>query len=287
MSLFFKLFLNFALAVALGIANAQATEPPEPISQTLQDYFYTAIKKWNTGQSSISNIPNVSSSMSQTMAASEFSSVRAQLRQAGTRAWPLAPKVIEQLLQTTTNQYDLGWILTELTPSVNPTSDFYSVAARVLSGNDQVERISTIAKLGKANQVDSLPLLLKAAASVDARERVVALIALGYAGKHSPSTVAKMLGRSLNDTERFNRLAALNALRLLGVEAAIEVLPEISAYLRTRDNVFMTSGVLKNFPTSALVPLKAEFESIIRDTKYTEFQKKDATDILLRIELGN
>jgi hypothetical protein len=286
MNLFCKLFLSLALAMTLCMANAQSAGAPEPISQTLQDYFYTAIKKWNAGQSSISNFPNINTSMSQAMSSSEFSSVRTQLRQAGAKAWPLAPKVIEQLLQTTSNQYDLGWILTELTPSANPTSDFYFAAARVLNGNDPVERINTIAKLGKTSQADSVPLLVKAAAFGDARERVVALIALGYSGKQSPSSAVKALGRALTDSEKFNRQAALNALRLLGGDA-IEVLPEIGAYLRTRENIYMTSGVLKNFPTSALVPLRPEFESIIRDTKYTEFQKKDAIDILLRIELGN
>lgn len=55
-------------------------------------------------------------------------------------------------------------------------------------------------------------------------------------------------------------------------------------YLRSRKHVFVATAALKELPTDAIKPAKAELETVVSDPKSGQFIKHPAVYLLMRIE---
>jgi tetratricopeptide (TPR) repeat protein len=255
-----------------AVGDAASGSPPQPASAALLDHLYAQLeKRERTPAGSGTTLP------------SDALTARDQLRKLGGRAWPVAPRIASLLAKTETNQYDLGWTLMMITPALPADSVSEARLIAAFGSATGADRLVELAKLGRLNSPAVLQQLQGAAADRVAVVRLMALIGLGYAGKASPETVGSVLGESLKDSEKFNRSAAANSVRLLGA-AAYTAVPALIEYLKTRDNVYMACAALKPMPLSLLLPARAELEKILGDASLTEFQKRDAAELLLRIE---
>ncbi len=275
--------LAIALLSACAMtASAQHGESvaPEPASPALLEHFYREIQKWDTG---LPTTPGASASMSQAMRESEFMTTRNQLRQIGVKAWPLSPRVADLLLRTERNQYNLAWILTDMTPESPATPETVAALTSKYQTANAADRLVALAQLGKTRHLAAVPLLRSAATADEPVVRLVAYIALAYAGNADPEAAAAALGAGLTDREKHARTGAVNSLRLLGVKAQ-SAAPALGEYLKTRDNVFQATAALKVMPLSYLRPRKPELESILAESRLTEFQKRDTVEILMRLE---
>ena len=187
--------------------------------------------------------------------------------------------------QNTPNAYDLAWIMTEMTPvqSSQPSAIAAQIAA-YQRGATADERYGSIVRLGKTPDPTALAALIPIAQNPDTKLRLLALIAMGFAGKSNGPLAAGVLGKGLRDTDKINRGVAMNALRLLGPQDALYAVEDIIIFFKTKENVYQSSGVLRSFPVAYLKPLKLDFETILADPKLTAFQKESVVEILLKIE---
>lgn len=272
----------FAFLVSAFALSALAGEPatPEPASTALLDHFYREIQKWDSG---VPTTPGISPAMSQALRESEFTGTRNQLRQIGAKAWPLSPRVADLLQRTERNQYNLAWILTEMTPESPAAPETVAALKAKYQSSTPSDRFITLAQLGKTRHPSAVSVLKSTASADDPLVRLISYIALGYAGQLDPDPAANALAIGLADKERYGRLAAVNSLRLLGAKAYAAA-PALAEYLKTRDNVYQATAALKAMPLAHLRPLKPELESILAEPKLTEFQKRDTVEILMRLE---
>lgn len=273
----------FVMAVILaGPAWSQASVPVEPASPQLLEHIYQQIEKRERS----TQIPGLPASANSALASSsmmEFMTTRSQLRQLGPKAHPLAPRIAELLVKTEKNQYDLAWILFEITVQEDDSqATVNNVLARYKSENG-AGKLVQLAKLGKIRAPSAVPELQMAAADVSPTTRLVAIIGLAFAGASSPDTAATSLGNALSDAEKYNRSAAANSIRLLGSRATAAA-PALISYLKTRDNVYQAAAALNLMPLAAIRPAKTELETILSDSKLNEFQKRDVMNMLVRME---
>lgn len=280
MSLFNRCFtIVFAATFALPVWS-QAAIPVEPASPQLLEHIYQQIEKRERPPAQLPGVPAASNTA---MALADFMTTRGQLRQLGPKAYPLAPRVAELLLKTDKNQYDLAWILFEMTVQEgdNPTT-INDILAKYKAETGSA-RLVHLAKLGKIRSTLVVPELQAAAADSLPTTRLLASIGLAFAGTSMPDKAAMTLAKALSDTERANRSAAANSLRLLGSRAEVAA-PALIEYLKTRDNVYQAAAALNLMPIASIRPAKPELESILSDSKLNEFQKRDVVNLLVRME---
>jgi hypothetical protein len=269
------------------LASAQYVQPmPESASAPLLEHFYQEARKWADGTNTTPAIAGLPAASANAIRDAEFNQTRTQLRGLGSKAWPLAPRFGELLIKSSQKQYDLGWMVTEATPTQPATSAHAELLRSKYEGAapSSGERLGLLAALGKTAHPDSIKIIAGYSKQGDINTRLVATIALGYAGRTEPSAASSTLSLLIKDPERVVRQAAVNSIRLAGREAIVQSAPALIDYLRTRENVFAACSVLKELPTETLRPIKAELESIISDPRLTAFQKQDAVSMLIRIE---
>lgn len=264
------------LGLASSLAGAQA--PREPISPALTEHFRKAIINWDRGASAT---PGLSSTTSSVMAEMDFMKVRQQLRDVGTGAAPLAPFVAGLLPTTPKNQYTLAFILYDMVPV--PTDAEMGAVIQAAKGASGPEQLVALARLGRASTSPAFEVVRLSAQSQDPLTRLVASVGLGFGGKGFPELAALAAAPNLKDSEKYVRSAAINSLRLLG-PGAQPAAPQVVEYLRTRDNVYQATAVLKSLPLSYSREAKAELEAILADPRLNALQKQDAADLLVRIE---
>lgn len=272
--------LAFLVSAFTLSALAADPAPPEPASAALLDHFYREIQKWDSGAPTT---PGISPVMSQALRESDFMSTRNQIRQLGAKAWPLSPRVADLLQRTERNQYNLAWMLTEMTPDSPATAETVVALKAKYRSSTSSDRFVALAQLGKTRHPSVASVLKSTATADDPLVRLMSYIALANAGQFDPDAAATALATGLTDKERYGRLAAVNSLRLLGAKAHAAG-PALAEYLKTRDNVFQATAALKAMSLAHLRPLKPELESILADPKLTEFQKRDTVEILIRLE---
>jgi hypothetical protein len=262
---------------------AQVT-PVQPASPQLLEHIYQQIEKRERGALPVGfPVTGMSTAMVDAMAASEFASTRTQLRTLGTKAYPLAPRVADLLLKSEKNRYDLAFILFEMTVQEEATPPSVSSALSRYRGQAGADRLVQLASLGKIRSPDVVPDLQAAANDATPAVRLLAIIGLAFAGSSAPDKAATTLGKSLSDSDRVNRSAAANSIRLLG-PAAEAAAPALLDYLKTRENVYQAAGAMTRFSIAAIRPAKSELESILGDTKLTQFQKQEVVNMLVRLE---
>lgn len=267
-----------ALAILSNLAFAQASLPDErrePLSPVLLDHFYKQIYQWDKGA------PGGLYAASSAMADIDFQTkTRPQLQQAGTAAFPIAPKVAELMLTSEKNRYSMAYMIMGMTPS--PTEHEMKAVLRAAS-TAGAEQLVAFAQLGRSTSRDGLDALRGAAAAGEISARLMAAVALGYMGKAFPEEAPRAIAVNLKDKDKGVRTAAANGLRLIGAPSHV-VAPELLEYLRTRDNPYLATAALKNLPASLLRPAKADLEAIVGNAKLNSLQKQDAVEILMRLE---
>jgi hypothetical protein len=261
-------------------AGAQATR--EPVSAALLDHFHKAIVKWDngpvaTGAAGTSSMPP---SSSQALHEMDFLPIRGQLRNLGTAAQPLAPKVAEQMLVSSKNKYVLAFIITDMTP-ITP-DEAVPESLRLAASGTPADQLVALARLARASSPTAFEALRTAARSGDVSIRLMGTIGLGLGGKAFPEVAAHSVAANLKDQDKSVRSAAANSLRLIGAPAQV-VANDLIDYLRTRENVYAATAALRVLPTEALRPVKADLEAIVADPKLTSHMKEGAVDILVRM----
>ncbi|ABE45936.1 HEAT repeat domain-containing protein [Polaromonas sp. JS666] len=272
----------FLAAVLALPAWSQAPAAVEPASPPLLEHIYQQIEK----RERPTQLPGLSTSANSALASSsliDFMGTRTQLRQLGPKAYPLAPRIAELLAKSEKNQYDLAWILFEMTVQEDDSQATTNNAIARYRAESGFGKLAQLAKLGKIRSSAVVPELQAAATDSAPTTRLMAIIGLAYAGASVPDKAAATLGKALSDTEKFNRSAAANSLRLLGSRAETAT-PALIDYLKTRDNVYQAAGALNLMPIAAVRPAKPELENILGDSKLTEFQKRDVVNLLVRME---
>ncbi len=210
-------------------------------------------------------------------------SVQGSLRQLGAQAWPLAPRIAEVLAQTEKNSYSLAWILVEMVPPQAADERSATTALARFATAKGNARLVELARLGKTQSALVVPTIQSAAQDESANVRLLAGIGLAYAGSSEPSAAATSLSRQLTDKDRTVRFSAANSLSLLGPRAEVAA-PALVAYLRTGESPTMATRALKEMPISYLRDVKFYFESIVTDSRLSNFQKVDAAAILARLK---
>lgn len=276
----FSIFLAAALALP---AWSQAPAAVEPASPQLLEHIYQQIEKRERPAQVPPGFPASANAALASTSLVDFMSTRAQLRQLGPKAYPLAPRVAELLAKSEKNQYDLAWILLEMTIQEDDSPATANNALARYRAESGYGKLVQLARLGKIHSPAVVPELQAAATDSAPTTRLMAIIGLAYAGASVPDKAATTLGKALSDTEKFNRSAAANSLRLLGGRAEAAA-PALIDYLKTRDNVYQAAGALNLMPIAAVRPAKSELESILSDSKLTEFQKRDVVNLLIRME---
>ncbi|MBA4328572.1 MAG: hypothetical protein C0428_10130 [Polaromonas sp.] len=265
-----------------GPAWSQTAAPVEAASPQLLEHIYQQIEK----RERANQIPGLSSSANAALASSslmDFIATRNQVRQLGPKAHPLAPRIAELLVRTEKNQYDLAWMLFEVTPPEDDSQTNASSALARYRSENGAGKLVQLARLGRIRSPLVVPDLQAAAADASPTTRLMAIIGLAFAGATSPDSSATSLGNALSDAEKYNRTAAANSIRLLGNRATAAV-PALITYLKTRDNVFQAAAAMSLMPLSAIRPAKPELEAILGDSKLSEFQKRDVMNMLVRME---
>lgn len=260
----------------------QAPAPVEPASPQLLEHIYKQIEQ-RERPSQVSGFPGISAASSAALAAMDFSTTRTQLRRLGPKAYPLAPRVADLLLKTEKNQYDLAWILFEMTvqeEDVPATVNGVLASYRSESG---AGKLVQLARLGKIRSATVVPELQAATTDASPPSRLLGIISLGFAGTSSPDKATGTLAKALSDTDKVNRMAAANSLRLLGPRAEAGA-PALIEYLKTRENVSLAAAALNLMPIAAVRPAKTELENILGDARLSEFQKRDVANLLVRME---
>jgi hypothetical protein len=287
MILFRALILVLITTTFTGAFSQIPTPANESASPALTEHFFQETKKWVEGVSSngLNSTPGISVATAQAMRDTDFLQTRNQIRQLGIKAWPIAPKIAELLVRNTAKQYELAWMLYDMTPTVDAGE---STVALIRAKYDNpltlpAEKLVLLSQLGKVQHPVAVKMLGVALSNADVPTRLMITVAMGGAGKADASAAAQLLASQLKDSERFTRTAAANAIRLIGRPAAAAS-PALGEYLRSRENVYMACAALKDMPIEAIRPLKAELESIVSDTKLTGFVKQEAVNLLLRIE---
>lgn len=274
---------SIVLAVALAMpAWSQAPATVAPASPQLLDHIYQQIEK----REHPTQLPGLAGSANSALASSalmDFISTRNQLRQLGPKAYPLAPRVAELLVRTEKNQYDLAWILFEMTVQEDDSQPTVNSALTKYKAESGAGKLVQLAKLGKIRSAAVVPELQAAASDSAPTTRLLAIIGLAFAGASTPDKAAMTLGKALGDADKSNRAAAANSLRLLGSRAELAT-PALIDYLRTRENVYQAAAALNLMPIAAVRPAKPELESILSDGKLNEFQKRDVVNLLVRME---
>jgi hypothetical protein len=268
--------MNHLIATVILLAAclpALAQPARSPASSILLEHFHKSIVAWDKGPTGASG--------ASPLIEHEFLQVRSQLRDLGTAAQPLASKIAEQMLASQKNKYVLGYMLMDLTPST-PDTELQEAMSQAESGDSNTQLVA-IARLGKGMSQNAIAPLTKGLASQDLTRRLMSTIAIGFAGKHAPESAARALALHLKDPERSIRSASANGLRLLGAQSVV-VTAELIDYLRSRENISVATAALKELPTDAIMPAKAELEAIVADPKFTQFIKQPAVDLLVRIE---
>ncbi len=263
----------------------QVATPVQAASPQLLEHIYQQIEKRERGgmPAGIPVSAGMSTAMADAMSASEFMSTRTQLRTLGPKAYPLAPRVADLLLKSEKNRYDLAFILYEMTVQEEPTPQSVSTALNRYRGQTGADRLVQLASLGKIRSPDVVPDLQAAATDTTPAVRLLAIIGLAFAGSTAPDKAATTLGRALTDNDRTNRAAAANSIRLLGPVAEAAA-PALIDYLKTRENVYQASSAMTRFSIAAIRPAKTELESILGDSKLTQFQKQEVVNMLVRLE---
>jgi hypothetical protein len=270
-----KFLIACCLAGLCGLAAAQMAPAPrkEPLSPALLEHFYKQIHDWDR--------PRTGPAGASVIAEMEFrTKTRQQLQQAGTAAFPIAPRVAELMAGSQKNRYTIAYIVMGMSPT--PTAAELPAVLQAAAGGG-AERLVAYAQLGRAGTAEALEVLREGARADDAPVRLMATVALGYLGASLGNDAARALAANLQDQERDVRSASANGLRLIG-RAAVVVAPQVIEYLRTGDNPSMAARILRVFPTDVLQPAKGDLEAVVANPKLTTFQKQDAVDILLRLE---
>lgn len=272
-----RLILATCLAVFGCTAFAQSQPPTvrrEPLSPVLLDHFYKQIHEWDRGAPG----PNASSKAFTDM--DFLTKTRVQLQQAGTAAFPIAPKVAELMVTSEKNRYMMAYMLMAMTPP--PAEQDVPALVRAAAGTSS-DRLVAYAQLARTNAPAALAAIRNGAGGPDIADRLMATVALGYMGNVFPDDAALAIAKNLKDQDKSVRNAAANGLRMIGA-AAQAAAPQLLEYLRTRDNPYMATAALKNFPVALVRSAKGDLEGIIADPKLNTFQKQDAVDLLVRIE---
>lgn len=275
---------SILIAAALAVPVwGQTPTPVEPASPQLLEHIYQQIEKRERPPQQVPGFPATANSALASTSLIDFMNTRSQLRQLGSKAYPLAPRVAELLVKTEKNQYELAWILFEITVQEDDSQATANTALVRYKAETGSDKLVQLAKLGKIRSPSVVPELQAAATDSSPTTRLLAIIGLAFAGTLAPDRAAATLGNALGDTEKFNRSAAANSIRLLGSRAAAAT-PALIEYLKTRDNVYQAAAALNLMPLAAVRPAKAELESILGDRKLNEFQKRDVMNMLVRME---
>ncbi len=273
----------FALVAMFALPSwGQAPVPVEPASPQLLEHLYKQVEQ-RERPTQVSGFPGMPAASSMAIAAMDFSATRAQLRQLGPKAFPLAPRIAELLLKTEQNQYDLAWILFEMTVQENDAPATVNDVIAKYRSESGANKLVQLARLGKIRSAEVVPDLQAAATDASRASRLLGIIGLAFAGTSAPDKAAETLAKALNDTDKASRTAAANSLRLLGARAEVAA-PALIQYLKTRDNVYLAAAALNLMPIAAIRPAKTELESILSDAKLNEFQKRDVVNLLVRME---
>lgn len=267
----------------VGLAQTAAPTPAVvPASPQLLEHLYQQLER----RERPATVPGISPAAGAAMANADFVTTRQQLRTLGPKAAPLAPRVAELLLRTQANHYDLAWILFEMTVQEPNDAAVVAEMVRQYRSESPAGRLVALARIGKVRSPSAVPELLEAIRDESGPTRLLAAIGFAYAGSTVSDAAAPALGRALSDREKYVRTAAANSIRLLGAKAR-STAPALIDYLKTRDNVYMAASALAMMPTEAVRPAKQELESILSDSRLTDFQKRDVTNLLIRLETEN
>jgi hypothetical protein len=260
-------------ALSNNQANNSNAQNVVPADAQLLDFIYKQLEKIdqnNNAQVGISGLNQI-----------ELMKIKDQLRRLGTKASPLAPRVADLLIKTNKNQYELAWILIDLTPE--PSSADVTELINKYRNTSGTDRIVMLAKIGKSHSSLAIPTLASAISNEDGTVRLIGIIGLGLSGNTSADNAATLLATELKDKENYNRLAAANSLRLMGFSAA-SATPALIEYLKSRENVFAAAQALKAMPIQNLRPAKPELQSILSDNRIGSFLKNDISDLLVRLD---
>jgi hypothetical protein len=273
-----------AVCVSLS-ALGQVPTPVQPASPQLLENIYQQIEKRERGEltggfPASAGLPD---SMKEAMAANEFLPTRTQIRQLGAKAYPLTPRVAGLLLKSEKNKYDLAFILYDMTAQEESTPQSVSSAISKYRGQQGADKLALLASLGKIRSPEVVPDLQAAANDATPAVRLVAIIGMAFAGSTAPEKASATLSKALGDSEKVNRAAAANSIRILG-PLAESTAPALLNYLKTRENVYIATGAMTRFSVAALLPAKPELESILGDSKLTQFQKQETVNMLVRLE---
>lgn len=265
--------LASALLVALpSLGSAQTTEAASPALVTHLLSQLEAREKPSTGLFGL----GASRPMVGPLEAEQ------QLRRLGSRAGAAAPRVAELLAHTQTYASDLGWTLWYIAPPPGDES-----AQDLWNGAKDAAlpaRLLALARVGHDMSNAGLERVDAATAWPEREARMLAIIALGQRKADDQADRAvQRLAQLLKDDDKLVRQAALNGMRLQGARSAVAT-PALLLHLRTRENVWMTSQVLAFASTKDLMPIRADLEDILGDTKLTASQKAPAVQLLMRIE---
>lgn len=265
---------NVAQVQPSGAANMPSREGiAEPASPQLLDHLYKQLQQ----------VENPSQTPGAMPPAFQLNDAQTQLRRLGARAWPLAPRVAELLFKTEKNQYAFAWILMEMVPPQAVDDASVNATLAQLAAATGSTKLVDLARLSKTNSRVVVPGLQAAANDGSGSTRLLATIGLGLAGNMDAAASASTLSAQLSDKERYVRSAAVNSLRLLGPRAE-GAAPALINYLKTGESPYAATRALKPMPISYLRQARPEFEKILADTRLTDFQKTDATEIMIRLE---
>lgn len=268
-------------APTIGAQDAASTPAPvAPASPQLLDHIFKQIER----RERPSITPGMSAQASAAFANADFMTTRDQLRTLGVKAAPLAPRVAELAMKSSVNQSDLIYMLTGMTAQESGDPARVADMLARYRGETGSARLVELARIGKVRSPLVVPTLVDALNDDTAVIRLLAVIGLATAGATAPEAAAPALGRALGDKEKALRTAAANSLRILGARADNAV-PALIDYLKTRDNVYAASAALVLMPLALVRPAKAELESILTDTRLTEFQKRDVGNMLIKMEM--
>jgi tetratricopeptide (TPR) repeat protein len=269
-----------ALARATLISPAQPTvlaglsseTSNQPVSPALLDHLYSQLAQ-------VENPPQTPNLIPMPFLLND---TQTQLRRLGFRAWPMAPRVAALLQRTEKNHHTFAWILMEMVPpqpldaaSVNATLAQFNAASGPA-------KLVELARLGKTNSVLVLPALQTAATDATVPVRLLASIGMAFAGKMDIQVAVETLAGKLSDADRVVRSNSANSLRLLGPSAE-GAAPALINYLKTGENVYAATAALKRMSIKYLREARPEFEKILADRRLSDFQKTDATEIMVRL----
>ena len=268
--------MNHLLASVLlsgACISAFAQPAKAPASAALLEYFNKSIVNWDRGPTG----PAGTSAFHE----HDFLQVRSQLRELGTAAQPLAPRIADQMLTSQKNKYVLGYMLMDLTPSTPDTG--LPEAMEQAASADAAAQLVGLARLGKSMSQGAVAPLTVGLEAQELPRRLMSTIAMGSAGKYAPEVAARALAPHLKDPDRSVRAAAAASLRMLGEPSKVAA-ADLIDYLRSRENIYAATAALKELPVDAIRPAKGELEAIVADPKFGQFIKQPAVDLLMRIE---